>query len=278
MFQNRLTLATLLLAAIAPITISCASSPEAKAQPAPTSSSTSDSSLPDSVVSTGKAEPVESKEVKNATVKPAEIGKLRSPTKEDLANLKALDQKYKNSKSISMDLQKILKLEVLNQERKSKGRLLISKGRMRMEIDKPDQSLVVVDKKNIWVVQYPPEELQGAALQVIRASAETKKGRSQSFIGLLVRGGITKYFRVLNTMTAKDGLTTYFLQPEAGTVEFARAQVTLDPRTQQLKELKYWDELGNETKFLFSKISFDKKIPANKFAYTPPKNADVTTY
>lgn len=229
-------------------------------------------SLPDAVVTTGKAEPVEAPAAK------VEIGKLRAPSKEDLASLKAFDQKYKNSKSISMDLEKVLKLQVFNQERKSKGRLLISQGRMRMEIDKPDQSLVVVDKKNIWVVQYPPEDLQGAALQVIRASAETKKGRSQSFIGLLVKGGITKYFKVLNTMTAKDGSTTFFLQPESGTTEFARAQVTLDPKTQQLKELKYWDELSNETTFVFSKITFDQKIAADKFAYNPPKNADVTTY
>lgn len=245
MFQFRVTLATLLLAAIAHA-----------------------DSLPEAVVSTGKAEPVEG----HAN------GKLRPATKEDLASLKVLDQKYKNSKSISMELEKSLKLSVMNQERKSKGRLLISQGRMRMEIDKPDQSLVVVDKKNIWVVQYPPADLEGASLQVIRASAETKKGRSQSFIGLLVKGGITKYFNVLNTMTAKDGSTTYFLQPEAGTVEFARAQVTLDPKTSQLKELKYWDELSNETTFVFSKISFDKKIAADKFAYSPPKNADVTVY
>ncbi len=266
MFQIRVTLATLLLTAIAPISISCASS----ARVEPKSSTTSDSTLPDTVVSAGEA----------ATPAPQKvvIDKLRSPSKDDLANLKALDLKYKNSKSISMDLEKKLKLGILNQERKSKGRLLISQGRMRMEIDKPDQSLVVVDKKNIWVVQYPPEDLVGASLQVIRASAETKKGRSQSFIGLLVKGGITKYFKVLNTMTAKDGSTTYFLQPEAGTVEFARAQVTLDSTSQQLKELKYWDELSNETTFVFSKISFDKKIAADKFAYSPPKNADVTTY
>lgn len=233
--------------------------------------------MPDAVVSTGHTEPV-AKPASPAKSSPVEIDKLRSPSNDDLANLKALDLKYKNSKSISMDLEKKLKLGILNQERKSKGRLLISQGRMRMEIDKPDQSLVVVDKKNIWVVQYPPEDLVGASLQVIRASAETKKGRSQSFIGLLVKGGITKYFKVLNTMTAKDGSTTYFLQPEAGTVEFARAQVTLDSSSQQIKELKYWDELSNETTFVFSKISFDKKIAADKFAYSPPKNADVTTY
>lgn len=273
MFQIRVTLATLLLTAIAPISMSCASTSHVE----PKSSTTADSTLPESVVSTSEAAPVV-KPKQPSKSSPVEIGKLRAPSKEDLANLKALDLKYKNSKSISMDLEKNLKLGILNQERKSKGRLLISQGRMRMEIDKPEQSLVVVDKKNIWVVQYPPEDLVGASLQVIRASAETKKGRSQSFIGLLVKGGITKYFKVLNAMTSQDGSTTYFLQPEAGTVEFARAQVTLDSTSQQLKELKYWDELSNETTFVFSKISFDKKIAADKFAYTPPKNADVTTY
>ena len=276
MLQIRLILATLLLAAIAPTSISCATSPKESSTkssadsqasdlpPAPKSSTTSDSSLPEAVVA--------------PKISPDQIGKLRSPSKSDLAALKALDKKYQNSKSITMDLEKKLKLSILDQERKSKGRLLMSQGRLRMEIDKPDQSLVVVDKKNIWVVQYPPEELKGAALQIIRASSETKKGRSQSFIGLLAKGGITKYFKVLNTMTAQDGSTTFFLQPEAGTTEFARAQVTLDPSSEQLRELKYWDELSNETTFVFSGISFNKKIAPDKFAYTPPKNADVTTY
>lgn len=227
------------------------------------SSASADSTLPESVLSTAKT---------------GGAVKLRGATAADISTLKDLDKKYQNSKSISMDLDKTLKLAVLDQERKSKGHILISRGRLRMEIDQPNQSLVVVDGKNIWVVQYPPEEMKNSPVQVIRASTDTKKGRSQSFIGLLVKGGITKYFKVLNATSAADGTTTYFLQPLAGTSDFARAQVSVDPKEKQIKELKYWDELGNETTLSFSNVSFNKKIAANKFQFTPPQNAEITKY
>jgi outer membrane lipoprotein carrier protein len=225
------------------------------------------------VVPATKAAPV-----KQLVVAPAPTASSNQPLKgKDEKALKALRKMFQNADSVSMDLTKVIKQDLLKQERRTSGHLLVSKGRLRMTIDPPEQSLMVVDKRNIWIVNYPAPEFKDAALQVIKASAETKKGRSQSLIGLLARGNLLKYFSVVNVRSEANGDKVFFLQPLAHSVEFTRAQVTLSPE-ENLKALHFWDEIGNETDYEFSKIVVGAKVSDKDFKYTPPANADVTVY
>src|SRR3989338_5392789 len=93
-----------------------------------------------------------------------------------------------------MKVKKTTKIPLLEQERHAKGTLWISNGRLRMELEGAEKSLLVVNKKNLWAITYPPAEFKDAAVQVIRADTSTKKGRSQNFVALLSQGGFLKFF------------------------------------------------------------------------------------
>lgn len=196
----------------------------------------------------------------------------------DVDLIKSIDHSYQKAKTISMDLKKLIKVELLDKTSKSSGKVLFSKGRMRMEMESPDKGLVVIDKKHIWVVNYPSEEFKNSALQIIEADVSTKKGRSQNFLGLLTQGGILKYFNVSGVQKNSDEERVFFLQPNQATVEFKRAQIFVNPKTKFITGLKYWDELDNETAYEFSNVKFNKNLEEKNFVYHPPKNADVTHF
>ena len=203
---------------------------------------------------------------------------MRAPTPADVAKIKAIDRRYRAASSVSMDLGKTLKIAALGRERSAKGRVLVAKGRMRLEIDSPDRSLLVIDRKNAWLVNYPSDEFKGAALQVVKSKvASSKKARSQAIVGILAQGGFLKHFKVVGIASGPASGDVYYLQPDHQLVEFTRAQARLTSDGTNLQELRYWDELGNETALLFSNVRLNGPAPDASFRFVPPADADVTT-
>lgn len=201
---------------------------------------------------------------------------LKPVSKTDLKVMRALDQRYQTAASITMDVEKTLTLGLLGQERKAKGKLTLSGGRLHMELEGTERSLLVINKTSFWAVTFPPPEFKDAATQVITGSVATKKGRSQSLVGLLAQGGFLKFFKATGVRKLPSGESVYFLQPEREQTEFKRAQLTLSSDGKELRELRYWDERDNETRFVFGSIVFGrKKAPDSLFNYVPPANADI---
>ncbi len=196
----------------------------------------------------------------------------------DIRLIRGIDLSYQKAQTVSMDIKKSIKSQMLESKASISGKVMFSKGRMRMEMNEPDKSLVVIDKKYIWVVNYPSEEFKNSALQVIKAKISSKKGRSQNFLGLLTQGGVLKYFNVSGLMKVSPKESIYFLQPNDATVEFKRAQMVLNPKTKRITGLRYWDEIDNETMFEFSNVKFNQKLDDKAFSYEPPEGADITEF
>lgn len=196
----------------------------------------------------------------------------------DIKALKEIDKRYQTAKSVAMDVEKTLVMGLLGKEKNSKGRLLLAQGKMRMEIESPEKSLVVVDGKTLWVADYPPAEFKNAAIQVLKGNLDSRKGAQQGFVGLLTRGGVLKHFKVTGTQQDEKGRGVYFLAPTQETFEFKRARLTLSENGKSIYELCYWDERDNETRMRFSNVKFNAPVSAKSFEFVPPTNSDVTTF
>jgi outer membrane lipoprotein-sorting protein len=195
----------------------------------------------------------------------------------DLKIMKALDSHYQKTPSVTMAVDKSVK-GMLGDIRNAKGQLTLSKGRLRMELSSEgtdDKSMLVVNKKTFWAVTFPSHEFKEAKIQVVTGSTATKKGRSQSILGLLTQGGFLKFFEVTGVQKEADGDLLYFLQPEKQAGEFKRAQLKISSDGKEIHELHYWDELDNETKMTFKAIKFGKKLEDAMFSYAPPSDSDV---
>lgn len=200
---------------------------------------------------------------------------------EQLVLLKTIDEKYQKADSVKMNVTKTDKVAALEQTREFEGTLLLKKGKFRLDVktkDKnKDESLVVADGKTIWFVTPPPKEFKGAKVQVVKAPMNTDRARSQGLLQMLTEGGVLKYFTVTGAIE-DDKKITYYLQPDKTSVEFRRAQLSVDKDKKTLSMLKYWDSMDNETEYGFTSVEFDKKIDKKLLSYTPPKNADVVDY
>ena len=176
-----------------------------------------------------------------------------------------------------MDISKEVKLGLIGSQRKSNGKLQISKGQLRMELEGSEHTLLVINKKNVFAVTYPDKTLKGAALQVIKGDVTSKKAKKQSqssaLANLLGPGGFLKSFKATGVQSHDEGLT-YFLAPNTDS-DMTRAQLKTSKDQKELRELHYWDNRDNETIYTFQNISFDEKLDPQIFNYTPPANADV---
>lgn len=201
---------------------------------------------------------------------------MSSVSAKDLKLIEALDSRYQKSKSITSEVEKNLKLGLLGQERRSKGKLWMSDGRLRMELEGSEKSLLVIDKKNLWAVTYPEAEFKDAPVQVIKGETSSKKGRSQNMVSLLTQGGFLKFFKATAVQKDPNGESVYFLVPGKEQTDFKRAQIRVSKDGQQILELSYWDARDNETRFKFISTSFGTKSLDDKlFKFTPPPNSSV---
>lgn len=200
-------------------------------------------------------------------------------SKEQIALLKSVDDKYIAAETIVMDVKKTNKSGMIEQVQEAKGSLNIKKGKLRLDLETKDKdkSLVVADGSFLWMVTPPPKEFKDAKTQVLKAPLNTKQARSQGLLQVLTEGGVLKYFKPTGVKKEADGTVTYFLQPQTASQELRRLVVSLNSEDKTITQLRYWDSLDNETNYDFSKVKFNQKLDKKLFTYKPPKNADVIT-
>lgn len=207
--------------------------------------------------------------------------KVTLASSEQLALLRSMDQKYQKATSVQMKVVKKDKVAALEQEREFEGRLILQKGKFRLEVtskdNNKDESLVVADGQTLWFVTPPPKEFKGAKVQVLKASLTTERAKSQGLLRMLTEGGVLKHFTVTSAQETEDQIV-YSLKPDKATSDFSHAELIINKKQQALVGLKYWDAVDNETQYTFSSIEFDKSFDKKLLTYSPPKNADVVSY
>ena len=202
---------------------------------------------------------------------------VRSVSKKEMLILRKVDKKYQKEHGIHLNLNKTITLAMLGSTKNSQGEIWLNKGKMRLEIHKPEASKIIADKEFLWIESAAPEGFKDVKTQVMKASLKSKQAKSQGLIQLLTQGGVLKYFRVSGVQKDGDKII-YFLQPDKQSVEFKRAQIVVDTKKVEILSLKYWDQMDNETNYEFTKSVFNKKLDEKVFSYTPPKDASVIVY
>lgn len=242
-----------------------------------------DAALPANVQMKSSTPKDEKAETKTETAKPADATKsadtgkseMRGVNKKDLTALKALNEKYRKAKSITMDVTKDVKLGLVGSQRHSTGKLQLATGQLKMELEGSEHTMLIVNKKNVFAITYPDKALQGAAIQVIKGDVTSKKAKKQAqqsaLSNLLGPGGFLKSFNPTGVQIGTED-QTYFLSP-IGESDMTRAQLKV--ANGEIRELHYWDARDNETTYKFSNTKFGEKIDSKTFNYVPPANADV---
>lgn len=197
-------------------------------------------------------------------------------TAEEFSALRAVSKKYQNAGLVEMNVEKLVKSELMGKETKYIGKIALSSGLFRWENTQPEKTLLVFDGQNIWNEQTSSPDFPGET-QVARARVD-KKNKSKILISSLMgKTSIFENFKVLKEEKAVD-VYTYTIQPKANDLNINQLKLTLSAKDKKVVEISYQDDVGNMTSMKFSGIEFKKKTGSSKnlFKYTPPKGAQVT--
>jgi len=147
----------------------------------------------------------------------------------------------------------------------SSGTLALQAPRLfRWEVTGPYQQLIVADGRQVWV--YEPD-LEQATVR--------DQGAEEAHSPLTVLTDLSQLdteFKATDAGT-HDGLEWLRLVSRAKEPQFEYAEIGFDARG--LRRMVFKDTLGNRTKIAFSDWQRNLDLPANTFAFVPPKGTDV---
>jgi len=195
----------------------------------------------------------------------------------DISFLNKVDHKYQENHGIHIKFKKTVHLAALGSQRQSEGEIWVDKGKMRLEVHRPEPSKIIADSHFLWIENPPPKDFKGAKTQVFKASLKSKRAKTQGLLQILIQGGVLNYFRVSGVQTGEKQMT-YFLQPNNQSIEFKRARIRIKIMEEEISQIRYWDQMDNETTFDFLIIEFNRKIEKTFFEYKPPADAEIMTY
>lgn len=185
--------------------------------------------------------------------------------------------KYNEIAAVKMQVKKTVLLSLLDKTMASEGELYFSKGKLRLEISKPEDSVIVMNEQAVWV-ETTMDGLDGAKKHVMKISSRDLKNRSKAPLALLLTDKKAwSDFKVVKK-TCDDDLHTIRLAPKKKLSEMTEVTIIINSKDMQIQELKYQDEIENEVSYKFSNPDFETKIAKSKFKYVPPKGAEVVVY
>jgi outer membrane lipoprotein carrier protein len=147
----------------------------------------------------------------------------------------------------------------------SSGTLALEAPRLfRWEVTGPYQQLIVADGRKVWV--YEPD-LEQATVR--------DQGAEEAHSPLTVLTDLSQLdteFKAADAGT-HDGLEWLRLVSRAKEPQFEYAEIGFD--ASGLRRMVFKDTLGNRTEIAFSDWQRNVDLPANTFAFVPPKGTDV---
>lgn len=203
----------------------------------------------------------------------------KSKKEDGIALLKSVLKKYQKADAVKINVGKRVHLALLDENKSSEGTLLLSKGQLRLEIQKPDPSTLIVTKNLIWVISPANKDL-GSKTQIMKISSSNFKKQAKAPLALLMgRPGALDQF-VIKSQKISDSTQNFKLEPKSKDVvgEIVALEIDLDKSGEELKRIAFSDDIENQTSFEFKSSDFKAEINKDTFDFTPSASAEITEY
>ena len=147
----------------------------------------------------------------------------------------------------------------------SRGKVALQKpGKFRWDYVTPFQQHIISDGKKLWV--YDPE------LEQVTVKAFDEALGAAPIALLSGESDLEEQFKVIE-LGKIDGREFVQLEAKVKDTDFGFMLLALGDKGLEVMELK--DRLGQVTRIEFSKVTMNKKVKAEQFAFTIPKGVDV---
>ncbi len=178
--------------------------------------------------------------------------------------------KYREAPAVTAKVKKTVSSEWMGSQDPSQGDFYFSKGKLRLDFTQPEKSTLVYDGKYVWL----ESRLDEKTVNVTKLRANDLKRSKSVLTALFEKKNVLNGFKFLRK-TSEGGAATYAFEPKDKIKESELLQLSVTLKARDLSRISYKDTLENEVSFDFTDLT-PGEVPAAKFQYTPPKNADVT--
>lgn len=214
----------------------------------------------------------ESKQPKSARI-PASV-EVAPISNEPKDLLKKVESKY-ITQFVKIDVKSEVTQALLEKTKTYSGELFLApEGRFKMQISEPNKHMLLMNGKNIWVVDYPLDETQDK-VQILH-SKSAKNLKNQAFLDIFMGvGNLQKKFKI-DSSDKKNDEVTYKLIPKQKDEQIERVELKLNSKDELISSITFWDSLGNKTQLQFKKQEFKSEVPKEIFKFKPPKDSSIT--
>lgn len=184
-----------------------------------------------------------------------------------------LTLRYRQAKMVRMKMDRTVTSELTGTKNSYAGEIALSGKKFRLDQTAPEKNMAVYDGKTLWTVQFPPAEFKDGPTQVTKQQIKPGDGNAV-LTSLLTQGKMTDRFEIV--ASTKDAtVATYELKPKKADMNITKLKLKIELEKRLVRELTVWDEVGNESAFVFPEVLFFSIVEANLFKYSPPKGAQV---
>lgn len=182
--------------------------------------------------------------------------------------------RYRKANAIQMNVKKDVFMHLLDKRLHSVGSLKISKGRFRLKFQKPQEFLMVLDKKYLWIES---NDSEFNIRQVIRTKYTKVYAHSGGLIAILFGGDQFLNDLDVKKVQTKGNEITYELVPKKRSriKNIKEIVILINRKAKLIKSISYVSKIGNKTSYAFSKIEFKKGFSDKIFEYKIPKGVEV---
>ena len=175
---------------------------------------------------------------------------------------------YEATESFSADFEQEVHWKRGSEVRLSRGKVWFKKpGLMRWEYEWPEPLLVVCDGREVFV--YSETDQQVMVFPTGKALSPKVTLGFMSGRGNLLRDFVIQGFEPLKGAVALD------IQPKTETPQVEKLRLLVDPETGAIKEIWFWDYLGNLTKIRFRHLQRNVALAKELFVFHPPKGVEI---
>ena len=167
--------------------------------------------------------------------------------------------KYKTNSGVTMNFEKKTHLKFLQKIRTSNGKIFLSQGLMKLEIQDAMNTQLFFNKTQLWYQTVTPEK----KIKTIKINIKTED-KNKAVISFLFNPDL--FFQVFQFESASSkGRTTVFeFLPIQSTEHIRRLAIKIESDRILLVQVE-WRELDTLEEYIFSDIRMNQKIPIKIF-------------
>lgn len=192
-----------------------------------------------------------------------------SMAKPSSADVDQVFAKYRKAGGFQSDVKKTVTQEVLGTETSSSGKFYFSGGKVRLQMEEPENTTLVFDGKVVWM----ESRLDADTVQVTKIKSGNLKKSDSIWTTLFDRKNLAKAFTLKSAKKDGDARIYTFIPRNKKSTEVR--QLDIGVKDGELTRIAYKDDRENRVQFDFDNLT-KKPGKADLFAYHPPKGATIT--